>query len=58
MILAHALGVGGFHAEFLLMGAAVAIVGIWMLRSGADVRGGRVMIGIGVVLGILSLVLG
>lgn len=55
MILAHAFG-SGLHVEYLLVGAAVALVGVWMLRTGADARGGRVMIGIGVLLGIVSLV--
>lgn len=55
MTSAHALG-AGFHLEFMLVGIAVAIVGVWMLRTGADPRGGRVMIGIAVVLAAVALV--
>jgi hypothetical protein len=55
VILAHVFG-SGLHFEYLLIGAAVAFVGVWMLRTRADARGGRVMIGIGILLGIVSLV--
>jgi hypothetical protein len=56
VILAHAFGIGGVHAEHLPVGVAVGIVGLWMLRTGTDARGGRVLIGIGVLLAIASLV--
>jgi len=52
--LAHSFGAGGLHLEYLLMGIGVGGVGVWMLRSGADARGGRVMIVIGCALGIAS----
>jgi hypothetical protein len=36
--LAHAFGIGGIHAEHLLVGVAVGILGLWMLRTGTDAR--------------------
>jgi hypothetical protein len=56
VILTHAFGIGGVHVEHLLVGVAVGILGLWMLRTGTDARGGRVLIGIGVLLAIASLV--
>jgi hypothetical protein len=58
VILAHLFRIGGFHVEYLLLGIAIAIVGLGMLRRGTDALGGRVMTGMGVLLAFAAFIVG
>lgn len=58
MIPAHLFRIGGLHVEYLLLGIAIAIVGLWMLRTGVDALGGRLMTGIGVLLAFAAFIVG